>query len=61
MRPQALAAIITKFSITNIKNEDIKHDTSWLKSIVEDLSGTNDIPHHALCNILDGMGKSSSS
>jgi hypothetical protein len=58
---RALSAIITKFSIADIKNEDVKQATSWLKSVVKALSGTDDIPQRALGYILDGMAKSSSS
>jgi hypothetical protein len=57
---RALSAIITKFSIADIKNEDVKQATSWLKSVVKALAGTNDIPQRALNYILDGMAKSSS-
>ena len=58
---RALSSIITKFSIADIKNEDVKQATSWLKSVVKALAGTNDIPQRALNYILDGMAKSSSS
>ena len=58
---RALSSIITKFSIADIKNEDVKQATSWLKSVVKALAGTDDIPQRALGYILDGMAKSSSS
>ncbi|KAL7484243.1 hypothetical protein ACHAW6_009892 [Cyclotella cf. meneghiniana] len=56
----ALSNIITKFSIVDIKNKDVKLATSWLKSVIKALAGTNDIPQRALIYILDGMAKSSS-
>jgi hypothetical protein len=60
---RALSSIITKFSIADIKNEDVKQATSWPKSVVKvkALAGTDDIPQRALGYILDGMAKSSSS
>lgn len=55
----ALSNIITKFSIVDIKNEDVKLATSWLKSAIKALVGTKDIPQRSLIYILDGMAKSS--